>query len=279
MEHKSNINSLKLFEDKLVRSIWDEGAEKWWFSIVDVIEILTGSGNPRRYWSDLKIKMKEEGSQLYDKIVQLKMRSSDGKNYKTDVADTEQLLRIIQSIPSKKAEPFKQWLARTGAERIDQMVDPEKSVEQALKDYKRLGYSDNWINQRLKSIEIRKDLTDQWEAHGVKEGQEYATLTDIIYQTWAGKTTKEYKEMKGLKKENLRDNMTNEELVLNMLAELSTTSITKARSPRGLEENADCAVAGGNVAKVAKEKLELETGRKVVTPLSAKRFFNGQIEE
>lgn len=178
MEHKSNINSLKLFEDKLVRSIWDEGAEKWWFSIVDVIEILTGSGNPRRYWSDLKIKMKEEGSQLYDKIVQLKMRSSDGKNYKTDVADTEQLLRIIQSIPSKKAEPFKQWLARTGAERIDQMVDPEKSVEQALKDYKRLGYSDNWINQRLKSIEIRKDLTDQWEAHGVKEGQEYATLTD-----------------------------------------------------------------------------------------------------
>ena len=279
MEHKGNINSLKLFEDKLVRSIWDEGAEKWWFSIVDVIEILTGSGNPRRYWSDLKIKMKEEGSQLYDKIVQLKMRSSDGKNYKTDAADTEQLLRIIQSIPSKKAEPFKQWLARTGAERIDQMVDPEKSVEQALKDYKRLGYSDNWINQRLKSIEIRKDLTDQWEAHGVKEGQEYATLTDIIYQTWAGKTTKEYKEMKGLKKENLRDNMTNEELVLNMLAELSTTSITKARSPRGLEENADCAVAGGNVAKVAKEKLELETGRKVVTPLSAKRFFNGQIEE
>jgi hypothetical protein len=279
MEHKGNINSLKLFEDKLVRSIWDEGAEKWWFSIVDVIELLTGSGNPRRYWSDLKIKMKEEGSQLYDKIVQLKMRSSDGKNYKTDAADTEQLLRIIQSIPSKKAEPFKQWLARTGAERIDQMVDPEKSVEQALKDYKRLGYSDNWINQRLKSIEIRKDLTDQWEAHGVKEGQEYATLTDIIYQTWAGKTTKEYKEMKGLKKENLRDNMTNEELVLNMLAELSTTSITKARSPRGLEENADCAVAGGNVAKVAKEKLELETGRKVVTPLSAKRFFNGQIEE
>lgn len=279
MEHKGNINSLKLFEDKLVRSIWDEGAEKWWFSIVDVIEILTGSGNPRRYWSDLKIKMKEEGSQLYDKIVQLKMRSSDGKNYKTDAADTEQLLRIIQSIPSKKAEPFKQWLARTGAERIDQIVDPEKSVEQALKDYKRLGYSDNWINQRLKSIEIRKDLTDQWEAHGVKEGQEYATLTDIIYQTWAGKTTKEYKEMKGLKKENLRDNMTNEELVLNMLAELSTTSITKARSPRGLEENADCAVAGGNVAKVAKEKLELETGRKVVTPLSAKRFFNGQIEE
>ena len=217
--------------------------------------------------------------QLYDKIVQLKMRSSDGKNYKTDAADTEQLLRIIQSIPSKKAEPFKQWLARTGAERIDQMVDPEKSVEQALKDYKRLGYSDNWINQRLKSIEIRKDLTDQWEAHGVKEGQEYATLTDIIYQTWAGKTTKEYKEMKGLKKENLRDNMTNEELVLNMLAELSTTSITKVRSPRGLEENADCAVAGGNVAKVAKEKLELETGRKVVIPFSAKRFFNGQIEE
>lgn len=273
------VNSIKLFEDKLVRSVWDEENEKWWFSVVDVVGILSEASNPRRYWSDLKRKITAEGGQLYDKIVQLKILANDGKMRTTDVADTEQILRIIQSIPSKKAEPFKQWLAQTGAERIEQMVDPEKSVEQALVDYKRLGYSDNWINQRLKSIEIRKDLTDQWEAHGVKEGQEYATLTDIIYQTWAGKTTKEYKKLKGLTKENLRDNMTNEELVLNMLAELSTTSITKARDPKTLAENADCAVAGGDVARVAREKLELETGRKVVTPLSAKKFFTGQIEE
>lgn len=273
------INSIKLFEDKLVRSVWDEKEEKWWFSVVDVIAILTESENPRRYWSDLKHKIKDEGSQLYDKIVQLKIQADDGKMRTSDVADTEQLLRIVQSVPSKKAEPIKQWLAKVGTERLDQMIDPEKSVEQALVDYKRLGYSDNWINQRLKSIEIRKDLTDQWEKHGVKKGQEYATLTDVIYQTWAGKTTKEYKELKGLKKENLRDNMTNEELVLNMLAELSTTSITKARNPKGLSENADCAVAGGDVARVAKEKLEQETGRKVVSPLSAKKFFKDQIEE
>lgn len=280
MEQKKNVNSLKLFEDKLVRSVWDEEAEKWWFSVVDVIGILTESEKPRDYWYRMKKRCSEEEKVELSTICrQLKLESSDGKKYNSEVADVEGILRIIQSIPSKKAEPFKQWLAKTGAERLEQMVDPEKSVEQALKDYKRLGYSDNWINQRLKSIEIRKDLTDQWEAHGVKEGQEYATLTDIIYQTWAGKTTKEYKQLKGLKKENLRDNMTNEELVLNMLAELSTTSITKARAPQGLAENADCAVAGGNVAKVAKEKLELETGRKVVTPLSAKKFFKGQLEE
>ena len=279
MERKKNVNSLKLFEDKLVRSIWDERAEKWWFSVVDVVGILSESKDAAAYWRKLKQRLREEGNETVTNCHGLKARASDGKMRITDMADTEQLLRIIQSIPSKKAEPFKQWLAKVGAERIEQMVDPEKSIDQALKDYKRLGYSDNWINQRLKSIEIRKDLTDQWELHGVKPGQEYATLTDIIYQTWAGKTTKEYKELKGLKKENLRDNMTNEELVLNMLAELSTTSITKARAPRGLEENADCAVAGGNVAKVAKEKLELETGRKVVTPLSAKKYFKGQIEE
>lgn len=271
VRNDKKINSLKLFEDKVVRSVWDEKEEKWWFSVVDVVGILTGSENPRRYWSDLKIKLKDEGSELYDFIVQLKLQSSDGKQYKTDVADAEQLLRIIQSIPSKKAEPFKQWLAKTGAERLEQMVDPEKSIEQALIDYKKLGYSDNWINQRLKTIEVRKDLTDEWDKHGVKNGQEYATLTDIIYQTWAGKTAKEYKKYKGLTKENLRDNMTNEELVLNMLAELSTTSITKTRNPKNLKENADCAVAGGDVARVAREKLEAETGREVVTPLSAKK--------
>ena len=262
-------SSFKLFEDKVVRSIWDDKEEKWWFSIIDIVEILSGSDNPRRYWSDLKRKLKDEGSQLYDKIVQLKMQSADGKFYKTDAADTKQILRIIQSIPSKKAEPFKQWLAKVGSERIDQMVDPEKSIKQGLRDYKRLGYLDNWINQRLKSIEIRKDLTDTWNDHGVS-GQQYATLTDIIYQTWAGKTTKEYKAYKGLKKENLRDNMTNEELVMNMLAELSTTSITKSKNPKTLKENADCAIAGGNVAKTAKEKLEAETGEKVVSKLSAK---------
>lgn len=274
------VNSIKLFEDKLVRSVWDEENEKWWFSVVDVVGALTDSNKPRDYWYRLKKRCSEEERiELSTICRQLKMESSDGKRYDTEVADTQGIFRIIQSIPSKKAEPFKQWLAQTGAERIEQMVDPEKSVEQALVDYKRLGYSDNWINQRLKSIEIRKDLTDQWEVHGVKEGQEYATLTDIIYQTWAGKTTKEYKKLKGLTKENLRDNMTNEELVLNMLAELSTTSITKARDPKTLAENADCAVAGGDVARVAREKLELETGRKVVTPLSAKKFFAGRIEE
>ena len=269
------VNSLKLFEDKLVRSVWDEEKGKWWFSVVDVVEVLTESKDAAAYWRKLKQRLREEGSETVTICHGLKARAADGKMRVTDVADVKGILRIIQSIPSKKAEPFKQWLAKTGAERIDQMVDPEKSVEQALRDYKRLGYSDNWINQRLKSIEIRKDLTDQWGEHGVKEGQEYATLTDIIYQTWAGKTTKEYKELKGLKKENLRDNMTNEELVLNMLAELSTTSITRARNPRGLAENADCAVAGGDVARVAREKLEAETGRKVVTPLSAKDVLKG----
>lgn len=262
------INSLKLFEDKLVRSVWDEKEEKWWFSVVDVVGILTESNDAGAYWRKLKQRLKAEGVETVTICHGLKMEAADGKMRIADVADTEQIFRIIQSVPSKKAEPFKQWLARVGKERIDQMVDPERSVEQALRDYKRLGYSDNWINQRLKSIEVRKDLTDTWDAHGLKAGQEYATLTDIIYQTWAGKTAKEYKELKGLKKENLRDNMTNEELVLNMLAELSTTSITKARNPQGLEENADCAVAGGDVARVAREKLEAETGRKVVTARS-----------
>lgn len=268
--------AIKLFENAKVRIVWDDEQEKYFFSIVDVIQILTDTDRPRKYWSDLKTKLIKEGSEVSEKIGQLKMTSPDGKQRLTDVADTEQLLRLIQSIPSKKAEPFKLWLARVGQERLSQLQDPELSIQQAMRDYKRLGYSDNWINQRLKSIEIRKDLTDQWDKHGVQEGQEYATLTDIIYQAWSGQTARSYKKLKGLKKENLRDNMTNEELVLNMLAELSATSITKARNPETLDENKKCAEEGGNVARVAREELEAKTGRKVVSPLSAKRFFESQ---
>ena len=230
----------------------------------------------RKYWNKLKQRLKEEGFEPVTNCHQLKMPAADGKMRLTDVADTEQLLRIIQSVPSPKAEPFKTWLAKVGAERLDQMQDPELSIQQAMIDYKRLGYSDNWINQRLKSIEIRKDLTDQWKLHNVEEGVQYATLTDIIYQSWAGRTSKEYKKLKGLKKENLRDNMTNEELVLNMLAELSATSITKAKNPQTLDENKTCAKEGGDVARVAREQLESKTGRSVVSPLSAKRFFEAQ---
>ena len=237
---------------------------------------MTESVNPNNYWKVLKNRLKKEGSQLVTNCNQLKLLASDGKRYKTDVADTEQMFRIIQSVPSQKAEPFKQWMARVAAERLDQMQDPELGIQRAMADYKRLGYSDNWINQRLKSIEIRKDLTDQWRLHNVEEGVQYATLTDIIYQAWAGKTAKEYKQFKGLKKENLRDNMTNEELVLNMLAELSATSITRAKDPQNFEENAQCASEGGEVARVAKEQLELKTGRGVVSSLSAKRFFEEQ---
>ena len=219
---------------------------------------------------------KKEGNETVTNCNALKLRAADGKMRLTDVADTEQLFRLIQSIPSPKAEPFKQWMAHVAAERIDQLQDPELSIQQAMMDYKRLGYSDNWINQRLKSIEIRKDLTDQWKLHNVEEGVQYATLTDIIYQQWAGKTAKEYKQFKGLKKENLRDNMTNEELVLNMLAELSATSITKSKNPQTLEDNMQCAADGGDVARVAREQLEKKTGRNVVSPLSAKRFFELQ---
>ena len=268
--------AIKLFEQAKIRTVWDEDQEKWFFSIIDVIAVLTESENPRKYWSVLKTRLKNEGSELATNCSQLKLQAVDGKRYLTDVADTEQILRLIQSIPSKKAEPFKLWLARVGQERLNQLQDPELSIQQALRDYKRLGYSDNWINQRLKSIEIRKDLTDQWDQHGVQEGQEYATLTDIIYQAWSGKTARQYKKFKGLKKENLRDNMTNEELVLNMLAELSATSITKARDPKTLDENKQCAAEGGDVARVAREELEAKTGREVVSPLSAKRFFEGQ---
>ena len=271
--------TLKLFEERKVRTVWDDEKEKWYFSIVDVVSVLTDSVDATAYWRKLKQRLKEEGNETVTNCHGLKMKAADGKMRLTDVADTEQPLRIIQSIPSPKAEPFKQWMAHVASERLDQMQDPELSIEQAMMDYKRLGYSDNWINQRLKSIEIRKDLTDQWKLHNVEEGVQYATLTDIIYQQWTGKSAKEYKQFKGLKKENLRDNMTNEELVLNMLAELSTTSITKAKNPQTLGENMQCAADGGDVARVAREQLEQKTGREVVTPLSAKRFFEGQKPE
>lgn len=274
-----NKNSIKLFGDDKIRAIWDDEQEKWYFSVVDVVAVLTNSPNPQTYWRVLKKRLKDEGNETVTNCNGLKMRAADGKMRLTDVADTEQLLRIIQSVPSPKAEPFKTWLAKVGAERLDQMQDPELSIQQAMIDYKRLGYSDNWINQRLKSIEIRKDLTDQWKTHNVEEGVQYASLTDIIYQTWAGKTAKEYKQLKGLKKESLRDNMTNEELVLNMLAELSATSITKAKNPQTLDENKTCAKEGGNVARVAREELEAKTGRQVLSPLSAKRFFEAQKTE
>lgn len=272
-------NSIKLFGNDKIRAVWDDEQEKWYFSIVDVVAVLTESKDyqtARKYWNKLKQRLREEGFEPVTNCHQLKMPAADGKMRLTDVADTEQLLRIIQSVPSPKAEPFKMWLAKVGTARLDQMQDPELSIQQAMIDYKRLGYSDNWINQRLKSIEIRKDLTDQWKLHNVEEGVQYATLTDIIYQSWAGRTSKEYKQLKGLKKENLRDNMTNEELVLNMLAELSATSITKAKNPQTLDENKTCAKEGGDVARVAREQLESKTGRSVVSPLSAKRFFEAQ---
>lgn len=269
-------NSIKLFGSDKIRAVWDDEQEKWYFSVVDVVAVLTESPNPQTYWRVLKKRLKDEGNETVTNCNGLKMPAADGKMRLTDVADTEQLLRIIQSVPSPKAEPFKMWLAKVGTARLDQMQDPELSIQQAMIDYKRLGYSDNWINQRLKSIEIRKDLTDQWKLHNIEEGVQYATLTDIIYQSWAGRTSKEYKQLKGLKKENLRDNMTNEELVLNMLAELSATSITKAKNPQTLDENKTCAKEGGDVARVAREQLESKTGRSVVSPLSAKRFFEAQ---
>jgi hypothetical protein len=269
-------NAIKVFEEKKVRTLWDSETEEWYFSVVDVVAVLTDSENPRRYWSDLKRKLAKEGSQLYAEIVQLKMLSSDGKYYKTDVATTQQLFRLIQSIPSPKAEPFKLWMAQVAKERLDQMQDPELSIKQAMEDYKRLGYSDNWINQRLKSIEIRKELTDEWKRRGLQEGVQFATLTDIIYQSWADKTAKEYKQFKGLKKENLRDNMTNKELVLNMLAELSTKEISEATQPETFDDHKDVAKRGGNIAREARLRLEEETGIPVISPLSAKYYL--QIE-
>ncbi|MFM8512563.1 MAG: Bro-N domain-containing protein [Bacteroidota bacterium] len=266
-------NTIKLFDEKPVRTVWDAEYEKWYLSIIDVVGILTDSPNPRKYWSVLKTRLKAEGSQLATNCSQLKMQSADGKFYKTDVADTEQLFRLIQSIPSPKAEPFKLWLAQVGAERLDEMQDPELSIDRALEQYLKLGYSENWVNQRLKSIEIRKELTDEWRKRGLKEGVQFATLTDIITKAWSDKTTKEYKVLKGLKKENLRDNMTNTELILNMLAEASTKDISAATNPKDFEASKKVAKQGGNVAKVARKELEAKTGKKVVSSLNAKDVF------
>ena len=266
-------NAIKLFEEKKVRTVWDDETEEWYFSVVDVIEILTETPRPRKYWNALKTKLKAEGSELSQNMGQLKMPASDGKNYKTDVLNTQQLFRLIQSIPSPKAEPFKLWIAQVAKERLDQMQDPELSIEQAMMDYKRLGYSDNWINQRLKSLEIRKDLTDEWKKRGLLEGIQFATLTDIIYKTWADKTAKEYKQFKGLKKENLRDNMTNKELVLNMLAELSTKEISEANNPETFDEHNEVAKQGGTIARNARMELEAKTGQAVVSPANAKKIL------
>jgi hypothetical protein len=266
----SKETAIKLFEDKKVRTLWEEDQEKWYISIVDVVGILTDSPNPRKYWSVLKTRLKAEGSQLTTNCSQLKMQSADGKFYLTDVADTEQLFRLIQSIPSPKAEPFKLWLAKVASERLDETQDPELSIDRALENYMNLGYSENWINQRLKSIEIRKELTVEWKKRGLKAGQQFATLTDIISKAWAGKTTKEYKMLKGLKKENLRDNMSNTELILNMLAEASTKDISAATNPETFEDSKKVAKQGGNVAKVAMKELEAKTGKKVVSAINAK---------
>jgi hypothetical protein len=265
--------ALQLFEEKKVRTLWDAEQEKWYFSIVDVISVLTESLNPNNYWKVLKNRLKKEGSQLVTNCNQLKMQSADGKYYKTDVADTEQLFRLIQSIPSPKAEPFKLWLAQIASERLDEMQDPELTIDRALEQYLQLGYSESWINQRLKSIEIRKELTDEWKNRGLKEGIQFATLTDIITKAWSDKTTKEYKVLKGLKKENLRDNMMNTELILSMLAEASAKDISQAVNPETFEESQKVAQQGGNVAKVALQELEARTGKKVVTGLNAKQVL------
>jgi hypothetical protein len=272
--------SIKLFESKQIRVHWDNKAEKWYFSIIDIIETLTGSSNPRRYWSDLKRKLSKEGfSQSYEIIVQLKLESSDGKKYITDCADTEGLLRIIQTIPSPKAEPFKMWLAKVGYERIEETEDPEIAIDRALDTYLKKGYSKNWINQRIKSLEIRKELTDEWDTRGVKKGLEYAILTDEITKAWAGFTTKEYKDYKNLKKENLRDNMTNLELVLNMLAETSTTELSKKQKPKTFVENRSLARKGGAVAGNARKDLEKKLGQRVISPLNAKELENNKNKE
>jgi len=270
----SEKNSLKLFEEKQVRAIWDEDAEKWWFSVVDICAVLTDSEyqKARNYWKWLKNKLNEEGSQLVSITNQLKMEAFDGKMRPTDVMDTEQVLRLIQSIPSKKAEPFKIWLAKTGSERIDQAIDPELSIAQAIQDYRRLGYSENWINQRIKSIEVRKALTDEWDMAGVEQGVEYASLTDLMTRTWSGMSTSEYKRYKGLKKENLRDNMTNTELVLNMLAEVATTDISIVRQPSGFDESAQIAKEGAKTAKAAREQLEKSTGKPAISSMNAKEL-------
>jgi len=267
-------NSVALFNQKKVRRIWDEEKELWYFSIIDVIEILAETSIPKRYWSDLKNKLKNEGSEVYDKIVQLKFEASDGKKYATNCFSTEDLLRVIQSIPSPKAEPFKVWLAKVGYERIEETEDPELAFERAMRIYLRKGYSKEWINQRLKSIEVRKELTDEWKERGMKEGLEFAILTNEITQAWADRSVKDYKKLKGLKKENLRDNMSNLELVLNMLAEVSTTEISKKKNPEGLENNKKIARAGGTVAKKARVEVEKQTGESVISGKNTK-FLKG----
>jgi hypothetical protein len=269
--------AIKIFDDRKVRTLWDTDKEQWYFSIVDVIAVLTDQNDyqgARNYWKVLKFRLLKEGNETVTNCNQLKLLAEDGKMRLTDVADTEQLFRLIQSIPSPKAEPFKLWLAQIAAERLDEMQDPELTIDRALEQYLKLGYSENWINQRLKSIEVRKELTDEWKKHGLKEGAQFATLTDIITKAWADKTTKEYKVLKGLKKENLRDNMTNTELILNMLAEASTKDISQAVNPKDFEESKTVAKQGGNVAKVALKELEAKTGKKVVTALNAKKSLN-----
>ena len=265
--------ALQLFEEKKVRTVWDDEQEKWYFSIVDVCGVLTDSKDPTAYWRKLKQRLKEEGNETVTNCHALKMRAADGKMRLTDVADTEQLFRLIQSIPSPKAEPFKQWMAQVASQRLDQMQDPEKSIDQAIVDYKRLGYSDAWINQRVKSIEVRKELTDEWKRTGVQDGMEYASLTDIITREWSGFTTKQYKHYKGLKKENLRDNMTNLEIALNILAEASATEISKQRDPKGFRQQAKVAKEGGSVAKAARNQLESKLGRSVITKDKASDYL------
>lgn len=267
---KNRKGEIKLFEEKKVRALWDEEEEKWYVAIVDVVAALSESLSPQVYWRVLKKRLKAEGNETVTNCNALKMLAPDGKMRFTDVADTEQILRLIQSIPSPKAEPFKLWLAQLGKERLDEMQDPELTIDRALQQYLSLGYSENWINQRLKSIEIRKELTDEWKRRGMKEGLQFATLTDIITKTWSDKTTKEFKKLKGLKKENLRDNMTNTELILNMLAEASTKDISQVTEPKTFDENKTVAQQGGNVARVARRELEERTGKQVVTPLNAK---------
>jgi len=267
---------IQLFETKKFRTVWDSEQEKWYFSIVDVCEVLTESKDAltaRKYWNKLKQRLKEEGNETVTNCHQFKLPAADGKMRLTDVADTEQLFRLIQSIPSHKAEPFKQWMAQVASQRLDQMQDPELNFEQAYADYRRLGYSDKWINQRLKSIEVRKELTDEWNRAGVTESQDYASLTDIITRAWSGKTTKQYKQHKGLKKENLRDNMTNIELALNILAEASTTEISKAQNPKGFKQSAEVAQKGGNIAGDARKKLEAQTGRSVISSEKASDYL------
>ena len=265
--------AIKIFQEKEVRTIWDSDQEKWYFSIVDVVSVLTDSADGRKYWNKLKQRLKEEGNETVTNCHQLKMRAADGKMRMTDVADTGQLFRLIQSIPSPKAEPFKLWMAQVALERLDEMQDPELTIDRAMMEYKRLGYSDNWINQRLKSIEVRKDLTDEWKRRGLKEGIQFATLTDIITQAWAGMTTKEYKDFKGLKKENLRDNMSNIELILNMLAEATTSEISKEKKPATFIESKVIAKQGGQVAGNARKEIESRTGKDVITPLNAKDYL------